>query len=120
MVGGTCAAWFGGKDHSMAVESGGNGVDINAINKNTSYLNADLFGSVCYTFQHGNFRKLYGDLTRLDARLDICSASAFSKGLVNIFRRSLANGTRNPLSSPRLNLAFQQQVILFTFIIYSP
>ncbi|KAJ6872371.1 hypothetical protein NC651_031471 [Populus alba x Populus x berolinensis] len=47
--------------------------------KKRSPLNADLFGSVCYTFQHGRFTKLYGDLTRVDARLDICSASAVAK-----------------------------------------
>ncbi|KAK7256574.1 hypothetical protein RIF29_30028 [Crotalaria pallida] len=29
-----------------------------------SRLSADLFGSVCYTFQRGKFTKDFGDLTR--------------------------------------------------------
>lgn len=82
-------------------------------------LSADLFGSLCYTFQHGKFRKLYGDLTRVDARLDICSASAFAKGAANIvsnvFGSSSANKEVNPLASPRLNVILQQQV----FFVYT-
>ncbi|KAK9274017.1 hypothetical protein L1049_018831 [Liquidambar formosana] len=109
IIGGTGAAWFGSKDSSVAVESKGDRDNISASAKN-SFLNADLFGSVCYTFQHGKFRKLYGDLTRVDARLDICSASALAKRVFNIFRSSSISSAENPLSTPRLNLIFQQQV----------
>lgn len=83
-------------------------ISLNA--KKRSPLSADLFGSVCYTFQHGNFRKLYGDLTRVDARFDICSASAFARRVLNGLKRSSVNSAENPVSSPRLNLIFQQQV----------
>ncbi|MBA0880842.1 hypothetical protein Goshw_017620 [Gossypium schwendimanii] len=71
---GSFAAWFG-KDSASAGESqkGGNGP---TTNKKESPLNMDLFSSVCYTFQHGQFWKLYD----------------------------------SSLSSPRLNLIFQQQV----------
>ncbi|KAL4562913.1 hypothetical protein LXL04_026944 [Taraxacum kok-saghyz] len=48
---------------------------------------ADLFGSICFAYQHGKFRKDYGDLTRFDARLDVSSSI-----------------------SPKLNLILQQQV----------
>ncbi|XP_039022350.1 protein TRIGALACTOSYLDIACYLGLYCEROL 4, chloroplastic-like [Hibiscus syriacus] len=102
IIGGTCAAWFG-KD-SANVESQ-RGDTIPTSNNKRSPLNADLFGSACYTFQHGQFRKLYGDLTRVDARLDISSLSSFSK---RIFKGS-SNADKS-LSSPRLNLIFQQQV----------
>lgn len=77
-----------------------------------SPLNADLFGSVCYTFQHGKFTSNYWDLTRLDARLDICSASGFAKKVLNGFRSS-AVVNELPSASPRLNLTFQQQVSPF-------
>ncbi|XVF33677.1 hypothetical protein REPUB_Repub17cG0188700 [Reevesia pubescens] len=90
---GTCAAWFG--KYSPSAESQREG-SIPTTNNKRSRFNADLFGSVCYTFQHGQFRKLYGDLTRVDARLDISSLSSFSAD--------------SSLSSPRLNLIFQQQV----------
>lgn len=94
IVGGTCAAWYGDKEKR-------------------SPLSADLFGSVCYTIQHGSFRKYYGDLTRLDARLDICSASALAKRVLNGFKSSSSNNTDDPTSHPRLNLIFQQQVFRF-------
>ncbi|OMP00802.1 hypothetical protein COLO4_12352 [Corchorus olitorius] len=106
IIGGTCAAWFGGRKSSTSAESQGEGdVPLN-INKR-SPLNVDLFGSVCYTFQLGHFRKLYGDLTRVDARLDINSLSSLTG---RIFKGSSASSVDNSLSSPRLNLIFQQQV----------
>lgn len=93
IIGGMSAAWLKGGEGSNNGEK-------------KRMLNADLFGSLCYTFQYGKFRKLYGDLTRLDARLDICSASAFAKRFIV---RSVSD-RENPLSSPRLSLIFQQQV----------
>jgi hypothetical protein len=92
----------------VAASRGADDIPMNA--KKRSPLSADLFGSVCYTFQHGNFRKLYGDLTRVDARLDICSASAFATRVLNGLKRSSIASVENPASSPRLNLIFQQQV----------
>ncbi|TYH05221.1 hypothetical protein ES288_A08G066200v1 [Gossypium darwinii] len=94
------------KDSASAGESQkeGNGP---TTNKKESPLNMDLFSSVCYTFQHGQFRKLYGDLTRVDARLDICSLPSFSKRVV----KSCWFSADSSLSSPRLNLIFQQQVV---------
>ena len=78
-----------------------------------SRFNADLFGSVCYTFQHGKFTKDFGDLTRVDARLDIPSASAFAKKVLNGFK-STSTDVSEPSASPRLNLIFQQQVLYFS------
>ncbi|KAF5952736.1 hypothetical protein HYC85_010680 [Camellia sinensis] len=109
IIGATCAAWFGGGESSAAVEMKGNGDSVSGGAKKRSPFCADLFGSVCYTFQHGKFRKLYGDLTRVDARLDICSALALAERVSKIFRSSSSNA-ENRLSSPGLNLIFQQQV----------
>ncbi|KAK8283067.1 hypothetical protein V6Z11_D08G066300 [Gossypium hirsutum] len=75
-------------------------------NKKESPLNMDLFSSVCYTFQHGQFWKLYGDLTRVDARLDICSLPSIAKRVV----KSCWFSADSSLSFSRLNLIFQQQV----------
>ncbi|KHG28237.1 hypothetical protein F383_11760 [Gossypium arboreum] len=101
IIGGTCAAWFGKGSRNVESQSEDN---IPTTNNKRSPLSADFFGSACYTFQHGQFRKLYGDLTRVDARLDLSSLSSFAK---RIFQSSSANKS---LSSPRLNLIFQQQV----------
>ncbi|KAL0339142.1 UNVERIFIED_CONTAM: hypothetical protein Sangu_1436300 [Sesamum angustifolium] len=70
---------------------------------------ADLFGSVCYTFQHGKFRNLFGDLTRIDARLDILSASDIAQKVYNLLSAQ-SNRPSNELSSPKINLIYQQQV----------
>lgn len=101
IIGGTCAAWFGKGSRNVESQSEDN---IPTTNNKRSPLSADFFGSACYTFQHGQFRKLYFDLTRVDARLDLSSLSSFAK---RIFKSSSANKS---LSSPRLNLIFQQQV----------
>lgn len=110
IVGGTCGAWFSGGKNSVAVESREGGDHISLDAKRRSPLSADLFGSVCYTFQHGKFRKPFGDLTRVDARLDVSSALALAKRASNIFKTSTVTKAEHLLSSPRLNLIFQQQV----------
>ncbi|KAK9013872.1 hypothetical protein V6N11_041863 [Hibiscus sabdariffa] len=102
IIGGTCAAWFG--KYSANVESQGDDI-LPTSNNKRSPLNVDLFGSACYTFQHGQFRKLYGDLTRFDARLDIFSLSSFAKRVSRV-----SSSADKSLLSPRLNLIFQQQV----------
>lgn len=97
----------------MAVESREDGNDTSMSAKSRTSFSADLFGSVCCTFQHGKFRKPFGDLSRVDARLDISSASALAKRASNIFRKAKVNDAETLLSSPRLNLIFQQQVFEF-------
>ncbi|KAG2332121.1 hypothetical protein Bca52824_003301 [Brassica carinata] len=85
------------------------GVMVNG--KKRSMISADVFGSACFTFQKGRFSKLYGDLTRVDARVDISSASALAKRIFHAIRRSSgSNKTDDMLGSPRLNLIFQQHV----------
>ncbi|CAH8375131.1 unnamed protein product [Eruca vesicaria subsp. sativa] len=96
IVGGSLAAWITGRD-----------VLVNG--KKRSPISADVFGSACYTFQKGKFSKLYGDLTRVDARVDVSSASALAKRIFHAIRRS-SNKTDDTSGSPRLNLIFQQQI----------
>ncbi|KAB2595274.1 protein TRIGALACTOSYLDIACYLGLYCEROL 4 [Pyrus ussuriensis x Pyrus communis] len=93
---GGCTAWFQDGYNPVAVDMSrdeGNSWS----SKKRSPFSIDFFGSLCYTFQHGKFGELYGDLTWIDARLDICSASP-------------ANSAKDPMSSPRINLIFQQQL----------
>lgn len=117
ILGGTCAAWFGDRESLVSTESTEQGA-ISTSAKKSNPLNADLFGSLCYTFQLGNFRKYYGDLTRVDARLDISSASAFAKRFLNGSKSSSSNVADDPNSHPRLNLIFQQQVFFYKYIPY--
>lgn len=90
IFGGTCEAWFSGKEN------------LDSKNAKRSGFGADLFGSVCFAIQHGKFRKSYGDLTRFDARFDVASVSA----LANVFSKTIDSSS----VSPQLNLSLQQQV----------
>ncbi|XP_062000529.1 protein TRIGALACTOSYLDIACYLGLYCEROL 4, chloroplastic [Rosa rugosa] len=110
IFGGSFAAWFQDGHSPVAVELRGDG-NTSSSTKKRSPVSADFFGSICYRFQHGKFRELYGDLTRIDAHLDIGSASALAKRVVNGFKSSSANSAIDPMSSPRINLIFQQQVV---------
>lgn len=113
VLGGICTAWFWNPEFPLAVESREGGIFPVASAKRSPF-SADLFGSVCYTFQHGKFRKIYGDLTRVDARLDISSASALAQRVFNVLSGSSVSSFRRPSSSPRVNLIFQQQVLYCT------
>ncbi|KAK4755605.1 hypothetical protein SAY87_009362 [Trapa incisa] len=108
IIGGICTAWLR-KGESFLPDGSR---DIGNLSTSTirSPLSSDLFGSVCYTYQHGNFRNLYGDLTRLDARLDISSASTLVRRVFNRSTDSSTSSSDISLSSPKLNFIFQQQV----------
>ncbi|KAM1140247.1 hypothetical protein EV1_039922 [Malus domestica] len=109
IFGGSCTACFQDGYNPVAVVMRGDEGDSRS-NKKRSPFRTDFFGSLCYTFQHEKFRELYGDLTRIDARLDICSASALAKRVINGLKSSSANSAKDPMSSPRINLIFQQQI----------
>ncbi|XP_039685225.1 protein TRIGALACTOSYLDIACYLGLYCEROL 4, chloroplastic isoform X2 [Medicago truncatula] len=109
IIGSSCASWiWNGKN---LIDTG----EDPAVSKRRkrSRFNAEIFGSVCYTFQQGRFSKKFGDLTRVDARLDISSASGLAKKILNGFKSSSADIIEQPSASPRLNLIFQQQVQLY-------
>ncbi|XP_027106628.1 protein TRIGALACTOSYLDIACYLGLYCEROL 4, chloroplastic-like [Coffea arabica] len=111
IIGATCASWFGNGKSVVAVESREAGVDHIPYNaKSRSPFSLDMFGSFCYTFQHGKFRKLFGDLSRIDARLDVASVSALAKQISNVGNASYSNAENFP-SSPRFNVILQQQVV---------
>lgn len=100
-IGGTLEAWLNNSRHRRP-------------------FGVDLFGSLCYTFQHGKFKETFGDLTRIDARLDVSSASALAKQVTKVFRKASADNARDVRSSPRLELILQQQVtIKYLFVTLS-
>ncbi|CAN4126008.1 unnamed protein product [Withania somnifera] len=98
IIGGTLEAWLN------------NGSSSSSGSRHRSPFGVDLFGSLCYTFQHGKFKEYFGDLTRVDARLDVSSASALVKQVSKVFRKASADNAREVLSSPMLELILQQQV----------
>ncbi|KAL1339449.1 hypothetical protein AAHE18_U037500 [Arachis hypogaea] len=97
-MGGSCASWIWNPENIV-------GTDSREVNR--PRFSADLFGSVCYSYQQGKFTKDFRDFTRVDARLDIPSASAFAKKVFSGFKRDV---NERAAASPRLNLIFQQQI----------
>lgn len=75
---------------------------------------ADLFGTLSFTAQHGNFQRLYLDLTRFHARFDFPCGSRFLSGATQI-ARDLVNSQQPQLEviqsiCPRTTLSLQQQI----------
>ncbi|URE36497.1 hypothetical protein MUK42_17868 [Musa troglodytarum] len=82
--------------------------------KNNLAVFTDLFASVSCTAQHGNFQRLFLDLTRLNARLDFPSGSAFLTGVAHL-SQDLYNSRQLNLEAihavcPELTVSLQQQI----------
>ncbi|KAB2614557.1 protein TRIGALACTOSYLDIACYLGLYCEROL 4 [Pyrus ussuriensis x Pyrus communis] len=107
IFGGSCIAWFQDGYNPVAVDMKGD-EDNSRSNKKRNPFNADFFGSLCYTFQHRKLIELYGDLTRINSLHDICSASALAKRVICGLKSSSANSAQDLVSSPRINIIFQQ------------
>lgn len=79
---------------------------------------ADLFASVSFTAQHGNYQRLFLDLTRFHARLDFSSGSRFLSGATRL-TQDLINSRQPSLEDfqaicPNATLSLQQQVPHFS------
>ncbi|CAI9102100.1 OLC1v1000309C1 [Oldenlandia corymbosa var. corymbosa] len=110
IIGATCTSWFGNGKSTPAGESEEVRGNTTHLASCRSPLSLDCFGSFNYTFQHGKFRNSLGDLTRLDARLDVTSFMALTRQISNVVRKNSNPGAESSASSPRLNLILQQQV----------
>ncbi|KAG0459008.1 hypothetical protein HPP92_022136 [Vanilla planifolia] len=115
IFGGICEAWFGrkiNKDASSETQVADEVYPALSSFSRRKRLNADLFGSLAFTFQQGRFTNYFNDLTRLDARLDVSSASVvlkdFSRFMSTFFKGQFPEV--NPLASTRLNVLVQQQI----------
>ncbi|KAI4338760.1 hypothetical protein MLD38_023777 [Melastoma candidum] len=110
IIGGACTAWFWNGNGPFATEAR-EMANVCMPTRKRSPVSGDLFGSVCYTIQHGKFRKYHNDMTRFDARVDVSSASALARRMFNFLRRTSTDSSTLASSSPRLSLIFQQQVV---------
>ncbi|PKA53418.1 hypothetical protein AXF42_Ash012360 [Apostasia shenzhenica] len=116
IIGGTCEAWLGGNNiDSKSKAQIGNEVGqcSSSISSRRKHISMDLFGSFGYTFQQGKFTHDYNDLTRVDARLDVTSASAVLKGFGHLVPSAFKGQVHekvNPLALLRFNVLLQQQI----------
>lgn len=79
-----------------------------------SALKGDAFATVAFSAQHGNFQRLFLDLTRFHACLDFPSGSKFLTGGVQL-AQDLLNSQRPNLETlqaicPNATLSLQQQI----------
>ncbi|KAG9453006.1 hypothetical protein H6P81_005910 [Aristolochia fimbriata] len=118
IIGATCTSWLAGRGNSSISSKhqvGDNAVhhEVTSNMNRRSFFGVDAFASVCCTFQHGKFKKDFWDLTRVDTRLDISSAAAFLKSTTNLVSGLMVGPVKqdtDPLTSPRLNFIFHQQI----------
>ncbi|KAI4335090.1 hypothetical protein L6164_013769 [Bauhinia variegata] len=90
------------------------GLFLEAFGIKSAFL-ADVFASVSFTAQHGNFQRLFLDLTRFQARLDFPSGSRFLSG-AKCLTQDLLNSQKPSLDAvqaicPNATISFQQQVV---------
>ncbi|XP_065863978.1 protein TRIGALACTOSYLDIACYLGLYCEROL 4, chloroplastic [Euphorbia lathyris] len=77
-------------------------------------LIADMFSSISLTAQHGDFQRLFLDLTRFQARLDIPSGSKFLTGAValaqDFFNSQQPSVETVQAMCPNATISLQQQI----------
>uniref|UniRef100_A0A164SLA2 Protein TRIGALACTOSYLDIACYLGLYCEROL 4, chloroplastic n=1 Tax=Daucus carota subsp. sativus TaxID=79200 RepID=A0A164SLA2_DAUCS len=87
--------------------------NLHARGTNSS-ISADAFASVSLSAQHGNFQRLFLDLTRFYARMDFPSASKFISGASHLANNLYSSQTPNmdaiQAICPSATLSFQQQI----------
>ncbi|XP_052190843.1 protein TRIGALACTOSYLDIACYLGLYCEROL 4, chloroplastic isoform X2 [Diospyros lotus] len=94
-------------------------ISLRAAGVNSTIL-ADMFASASFSMQHGNFQRLFFDLTRFYTRLDFPSGSKFISGTIQLAQH-LYNSQQLSLEAiqaicPKATVSLQQQIAgPFTF-----
>lgn len=79
-----------------------------------SAIAADLFASVSFSAQHGNFQRLFLDLTRVNVRMDFPSGLKFLSGAARVgydlYNSQAPSSETIEMICPNATFSFQQQV----------
>ncbi|GAV85335.1 hypothetical protein CFOL_v3_28773 [Cephalotus follicularis] len=116
IVGATVTASHGDNSIGLQVEhdsQGFRGFRLHAPAVKCALL-ADIFASLTFTAQHGNYQRLFLDLTRFHARLDFPSGSNFLSGATRL-AQDLINSQQPCLGAllaicPKASISLQQQI----------
>ncbi|XP_057431158.1 protein TRIGALACTOSYLDIACYLGLYCEROL 4, chloroplastic [Lotus japonicus] len=117
IIGAAATAAFGDNSARAQVDDdrqGSPGFFIQAAGIKSSFV-ADMFASITLTAQHGNFQRLFLDLTRFQARLDFPRGSKFLSGATNL-AQDLLNSQKPNMDDvqaicPNATLSLQQQIV---------
>ncbi|TQD72846.1 hypothetical protein C1H46_041612 [Malus baccata] len=116
IIGAAMTASFGDSVRSQIADDGPQGFrgfSFRAPGVKSAFL-ADIFASATFTAQHGNFQRLFLDLTRFHARLDFPSGSKFLSGAAHL-AQDYFNSQQPKLEAiqdicPNATLSLQQQI----------
>ncbi|KAJ1393111.1 hypothetical protein SESBI_35289 [Sesbania bispinosa] len=117
IIGAAATTAFGDNSARAQIDDdrqGSAGFFVQASGIKSSFL-ADIFASISFTAQHGNFQRLLLDLTRFQARLDFPSGSKFLSGATSLAQDFL-NSQKPSMEAvqaicPNATLSFQQQIV---------
>ncbi|XP_014498892.1 protein TRIGALACTOSYLDIACYLGLYCEROL 4, chloroplastic isoform X1 [Vigna radiata var. radiata] len=114
IIGAASTAAFGDNSARAQIEDGSPGYFLQVSGVKSSFL-ADMFASVSFTAQHGNFQKPFLDLTRFQARLDFPSGFKFLSAATGL-TQDLLNSQKPSLEAvqailPNATLSLQQQIV---------
>lgn len=114
IIGAAATTAFGDNSARAQVEDGSPGFFLQASGIKSSFL-ADIFASVSFTAQHGNFQRLFLDLTRFQARLDFPSGFKFLSAATGL-TQDLLNSQKPSMDAvqaiiPNATLSLQQQIV---------
>ncbi|KAK7412986.1 hypothetical protein VNO78_04791 [Psophocarpus tetragonolobus] len=114
IIGAAATTAFGENSARAKVEDGSPGFFLQAYGMKSSFL-ADIFASVSFTAQLGNFQRLFLDLTRFQARLDFPSGFKFLSAATGL-TQDLLNSQKPSMEAvqailPNATLSIQQQIL---------
>ncbi|KAI5446231.1 hypothetical protein KIW84_014172 [Lathyrus oleraceus] len=117
MIGAAATTYFGENSARAQTDDDGEhsvGLFLQASGIKSSFL-ADLFGSISFTAQHGNFQRPFLDLSRFQARLDFPSGSKFLSGATSL-TQDLLNSQKPNMEAvqavcPNATVSLQQQIV---------
>ncbi|CAJ1975932.1 unnamed protein product [Sphenostylis stenocarpa] len=114
IIGAAATIAFGDNSARGQIEDGSPGYFLQVSGVKSSYL-ADMFASVSFTAQHGNFQRLFLDLTQFQARLDFPSGFKFLSAATGL-TQDLLNSQKPSLEAvqailPNATLSLHQQIV---------
>lgn len=125
-TGAAATASFGNNSSRLQLPGDFQGFSLQAPGVKSAFL-ADLFATLSFTAQHGNFQRLFLDLSRFHARLDFPSGSKLLSGATRL-AQDFFNSQQPSMEAlqaicPNTTLSFQQQVCeisitMFDVLIY--
>ncbi|CAN6469909.1 unnamed protein product [Victoria cruziana] len=115
-IGGIFSGYFGGSSTVTRLKEMLKNKNLGFHAKRTnSLLSVDAFASLSCTVQCGNFQRLFMDLTRLSACMEISSGASLVSGVTHLlddlYRKKRIDVEAISVAFPHIVFSFQQQIV---------